>query len=412
MHFPPGDDGDEVLVSIDADDEILPRLDNDPSKSSGHSTFTSWTEPALRSDRLCWSLIGLAHNLAYEIGIFGSFADVTPIDAERSQRLERILYIYISQTSGRLGLSSTFHRIAGEDDFTSLRLFLFDWVYINSLALQAVLEQWTSSASQSHSQSLSNVYKTNEIYIKEVVSASRNLLRQVVDGLLPNDYLKHVPVRTFFRILSGAMFLLKSFALGAKENEVMASLVLLDRTIKALRTSVVDDVHLCLRIADLLEGLTTSVRSKFVRLAGQSSTREGNSPLPIPPGPHRPASRMNPSTQEDIDPDPDLNPYNNTNNKTNISFLPPPTNDIDYTISPANPLSPLLINHQLYPPTNNNDGGVDDWLTLDLNPLLDDSNPGGMDNAWLGNFGPEINGNLDVLGRLVSEGFGGAEMGF
>ena len=129
MHFPPGDDGDEVLVPLDADDEILPRFDNDPSKSSGQSTFTSWTEPALRSDRLCWSLIGFAHNLAYEIGLFGSFADATPIDGERSQRLERILYIYLSQTSGRLGLTSTFRSIAGEDDFTSLGLFLFDCEY-------------------------------------------------------------------------------------------------------------------------------------------------------------------------------------------------------------------------------------------------------------------------------------------
>ena len=126
MHFPPGNDGDEVLVPFDADDEILPRYDSDPSKSNGQSTFTSWTEPALRSDRLCWSLIGFAHNLAYEIGLFGSFADATPIDIERSQRLERILYIYLSQTSGRLGLSSTFHSIAGENDFTSLRHFLFD----------------------------------------------------------------------------------------------------------------------------------------------------------------------------------------------------------------------------------------------------------------------------------------------
>ena len=58
-------------------------------------------------------------------------------------------------------------------------------------------------------------------------------------------------------------------------------------------------------------------------------------------------------------------------------------------------------------------GTANDWLTLDLNPLLDDNNNafGGMDNAWFGNFGPEINSNLDVLGKLVNEGFG-AEMGF
>ena len=74
----------------------------------------------------------------------------------------------------------------------------------------------------------------------------------------------------------------------------MASLLLLDRTIRALRTSVVDDVHLCLRIADLLEGLTTSVRHKFVRLAGTSANRisdQGNSPLPMPSGLQTPGSR-------------------------------------------------------------------------------------------------------------------------
>jgi len=46
-------------------------------------------------------------------------------------------------------------------------------------------------------------------YIKEVVDASRSLLTTVVEGLLPGDYLKHAPVRTYFRIISGAMFLLK-----------------------------------------------------------------------------------------------------------------------------------------------------------------------------------------------------------
>ena len=183
-----------------------------------------------------------------------------------------------------------------------------------------MLDQWASNASQSHSQSLSSVYRSNEIWIKEVVNSSRNLLQQVVDGLSPGVYLKHVPVRTFFRILSGAMFLLKvngpsflyylpiltrsqSFALGAKEKEVMTSLVLLDRTIKALRTSVVDDVHLSLRIADLLEGLTTSVRHKFVRLAGQSKNTgldQGNSPLPIPSGPQISAGRVGRMNQKSV----------------------------------------------------------------------------------------------------------------
>lgn len=53
------------------------------------------------------------------------------------------------------------------------------------------------------------LYKENAVYIAEVVDASRNLLRHVIEGLVPYNGLKHAPVRIHFRILSGAMFLLK-----------------------------------------------------------------------------------------------------------------------------------------------------------------------------------------------------------
>lgn len=53
------------------------------------------------------------------------------------------------------------------------------------------------------------MYSRNQAYIKEVVDASRTILRYVVEELLPDDYLKHAPVRVYFRIVSAAMFLLK-----------------------------------------------------------------------------------------------------------------------------------------------------------------------------------------------------------
>lgn len=56
---------------------------------------------------------------------------------------------------------------------------------------------------------LAGLYGNDQGYIKEVVDASRNLLQTVVGGLLPGGYLQHAPVRTYFRIVSGAMFLLK-----------------------------------------------------------------------------------------------------------------------------------------------------------------------------------------------------------
>src|SRR5438045_3003251 len=109
-------------------------------------------------------------------------------------------------------------------------------VYINSLALQAVVERCTTNAGNTAYiqatgsassiggaispnprsygsvpfSTLISLYGGDQDYVKEVVDASRSLLQTVVDGLLPGDYLKHAPVRTYFRIISGAMFLLKA----------------------------------------------------------------------------------------------------------------------------------------------------------------------------------------------------------
>ena len=93
-------------------------------------------------------------------------------------------------------------------------------LYLNGLGLQAVIEHWTNKAggndqqtnAQSPESSTSSSFSTlsqNETYIKEVIDASKIILRHVVLDLLPNDYLKHAPVRAYFRIVSAAMFLLK-----------------------------------------------------------------------------------------------------------------------------------------------------------------------------------------------------------
>ncbi|KAI0799212.1 transcriptional activator ARO80 [Xylaria sp. FL0064] len=166
-------------------------------------------------------------------------------------------------------------------------------IYINSLALQAVVERCTTNASGASSgnngpHGARNAHGNSELspqtqnylgnlpighlggfgaedqeYIREVVSGCRNLLRTVVDGLFKGGYLKHAPVRTYFRIISGAMFLLKTFALGAPKSDVETSISLLDRTVHALRTCVVDDIHLGTRFGDLLESLTTRLRDRF-----------------------------------------------------------------------------------------------------------------------------------------------------
>lgn len=100
-------------------------------------------------------------------------------------------------------------------------------VYINSLALQAIVERCTNNtptrinkmsfeegAPRTESKAipfatLMRWYGDDRKYISEVTSGARNVLRVVVEGLYPNDYLKHAPVRTYFRIISVAIILLK-----------------------------------------------------------------------------------------------------------------------------------------------------------------------------------------------------------
>ncbi|OLN82731.1 Transcriptional activator ARO80 [Colletotrichum chlorophyti] len=179
-------------------------------------------------------------------------------------------------------------------------------IYVNSLSLQAVVERCTNnaghgahgnhnagSAAQLSPQTqnyfgklplgqLGGFGATDQECIKEVISGCRNLLRTVVEGLLPGDYLKHAPVRTYFRIISGAMFLLKTFALGAPRSDVKLSIDLMDETVKALRNCIVDDVHLGIRFADLLESLTSRLRNRFIQAPalGQIGSADGRSPDP------------------------------------------------------------------------------------------------------------------------------------
>ncbi|KAI1644326.1 uncharacterized protein F4817DRAFT_222849 [Daldinia loculata] len=177
-------------------------------------------------------------------------------------------------------------------------------IYVNSLALQAVVERCTTNAGVSsntvHGNNaaagnpqlspqtqnylgnlplghLGGFGHEDQEYVKEVVDGCRNLLRTVVEGLLKEGYLKHAPVRTYFRIISGAMFLLKTFALGAPKSDVEVSISLLDRTVDALRNCVVDDIHLGTRFGDLLESLTTRLRDRF-KYAPATGSGEGKSP--------------------------------------------------------------------------------------------------------------------------------------
>ncbi|WEW56978.1 zinc finger transcriptional activator [Emydomyces testavorans] len=354
LHVPAGDDGDSIIVK----DEV--RRTRASTAGIGGRIRIDWLEPVWRSDRMCWSMLGNALALAVELGIFDEYDDTTigaresrrdiwnnPSSSQRAYLVQHLLWVYLTQTSGRLGwknltnVSVTDHDasvkhgntircwvgvaslmkrgnellfpsrektrdiIQSGEYLAYLRMLnplLQDWqreferaklskamrlilAIEFGVALQAVVEHYNRSAKEGRSLPLSellNPYEGNKEYFMEVVNAARAMLQAVVEELLPEDRLKHVPVRTYSRILAGAMFCLKAYALGAKDSETAVSLTLVERTAEALCTCVVDDVHLSNRFGELLKALASSLRSRVITceqsLSGHITPTNGQIP--------------------------------------------------------------------------------------------------------------------------------------
>ena len=126
MHFPPGDDGDDLLAPMPGE-----MTEQDVSGSS-RNIHAGWTEPAIRSDRMCWSLIGMAYTLSFELGVFDSLIESgrwspgpqakTEYEAERADRIGRMLLVYVSQTCGRLGFPNMMPSQGNETNFNFLKM--------------------------------------------------------------------------------------------------------------------------------------------------------------------------------------------------------------------------------------------------------------------------------------------------
>lgn len=129
LHFPPESDGwdsDLTVKSADGDREAS----SDDDRSSNR-WLEDVIEPARRSDRMSWMLLGSALSLAHELGIFETEErgiSISPSNAEdealieqnklRKRRVQQLLYVYINQLSARIGCMSLMpqslnHAIAG-----------------------------------------------------------------------------------------------------------------------------------------------------------------------------------------------------------------------------------------------------------------------------------------------------------
>ncbi|KAG9592826.1 hypothetical protein KCU77_g9231, partial [Aureobasidium melanogenum] len=313
-------------------------------------------------------------------------------------------------------------------------------VILHQLALQAVVERCANNNTGSAGKIippnvLDQWFGSDRQHVDEVMQACRNVLRVVVDGLAPGGYLKHAPVRTFFRIVSVTLVLVKTFAFGAFENEMALSLNLMDRTVEVMRNHVVDDVHLSNRFSNFLEVITNRLRPMIVRMSrtnGASSSHNAASRVSSrPPSPglqnrsteHMPAYPADPYNTNDTNTHhgqrPDSNAlygiptqtYDFSDGNNTFSVMPPPTNLPSPSLGPSSSNlghHPSSDHHQDYGFGGYSDGfvgagedGTYDWLALPLDPILQ---AGGQD-VTANCFGPGI-GEFDMLEVLLGGGQG------
>lgn len=213
------------------------------------------------------------------------------------------------------------------------------------------------------------------------------------------------------------------------------SLALQDRTIEALRTCVVDDVHLGNTISRLLELLTTNIRTRFLRFAptdrgvdGEGHERNSqpdsrlSSPRPTRDNPQirreahnqwpYPAAshvvnypvdhghhhhHQQPVTTSYHDPLANIpaQPINSSN--IGVSFMPPPPS-VYHSYYDPNDTPPKLDENNA---SMVHEGGLPDWFALPLDQFF--NTPTGAVDQGLGGTGPML-GEFDMLEVLLNEG--------
>ncbi|EWZ89390.1 hypothetical protein FOWG_09092 [Fusarium oxysporum f. sp. lycopersici MN25] len=98
----------------------------------------------------------------------------------------------------------------------------------------------------------SSITATDYSFIKEVINSSCQALESV-NRLFEAGTLRYCPVRVFLRIIMASIFLLKALSLGIRTTDLETSLGILERSIRALRNSSLDEMHLASRYGELLD---------------------------------------------------------------------------------------------------------------------------------------------------------------
>lgn len=110
LHFPPENDGWDASLGATNDDAYF------SSKRNEEEHLIRWREevfePAKRSDRMSWMLLGLANTLAHELGVWDNNNNLDDCSeaAKSSQdskvKVRRLLFVCINQLASRIGCTT------------------------------------------------------------------------------------------------------------------------------------------------------------------------------------------------------------------------------------------------------------------------------------------------------------------
>ncbi|KAI5806862.1 hypothetical protein BZA77DRAFT_363115 [Pyronema omphalodes] len=257
-------------------------------------------QPADRSDRMSWHILGNALALASELGVF----DTDPPEhlAARLLRIQRTLQVHTTQLASRLGRTSMIPKpltvpttpippLVDPKNLDALHdTFYLSWSKITKIMTDSSAALFASPAttqdltrSSQYIELLNRFNPLLDFWHEEFLTLNLpSGLHQIL--LLEYEHvrfystqlgngLKHAPVRVSLRILSAAMFLLKSFAVGAGSAEIGKSLMMIRNATNALKEGGADGVHLANVFADMLGILAKSVEDSLVWYCGRRTGR-------------------------------------------------------------------------------------------------------------------------------------------
>ncbi|KAJ5347226.1 Fungal transcriptional regulatory protein [Penicillium brevicompactum] len=233
-------------------------------------------------------------------------------------------------------------------------------VYTHSVGMQAVVERAVAENDTNNFEEVRpmTINPTDYEYIQEVIDGCCQILQKVTH-LADADALRFSPVRIVLRITSASIFLMKALSLGTRQAKLHDSLEILEKSIKALKSNALDDVHLSTRYATLLDMHVSRLRRNLLASSRTVKNSRGATRTSSMGPPHWPDS----------------------GNRSHAMNTP-----VSQDLTPDLGLIPSL-----------NEISSDDWLSLPFDPSMA---PFGMSNS--GQFPMYEGGALDFIWNLPS----------